>query len=231
MDLMELESAIPAFKLASVLVYREPEPATFAAFIEEDLFEEVPYGQGDEAVSEGVALMRAWCQNHSGISTDQFSSAMQTLKSDWFMLFVGPGVPKAPSWAGYYLSIRSELLSQVTLDVRRLYRAWGFEPDGKKTEPDDNLGVLLGFFAELLLLEMKQVESSGEVILAQQEVLQRYILPWLPAWRWSVAKYAKTDFFRGVGEMVFGLCRVCASRFGFVYVEDGQHSRFCLEKD
>ncbi|MBR2789082.1 MAG: molecular chaperone TorD family protein [Eggerthellaceae bacterium] len=231
MDPVQIQGAGLAFNLASKLVFEEPAAERISALTEQDVFEEVPFGEDDEAVLAGAALLRAWCTAHAADAPEDFAAAINELKGEWFNLLIGPSVPKAPSWAGYYLSLKSELLSAVTLEARRFYRAWGFMPDGINKEPDDNLGVLLGFLAELIYLELTEPERTEGISAAQEDFLRRFILPWICAWRWSVAKYAQSDFFRGVGELVFGLCRAYAKRFGIAYVEDEQNPHFICEKE
>ena len=246
----ELLGAQMAFALASRLVFQEPEDGFYASLIKEDVFEGAPFGQDDPAVGEGLAMMRSWCLVQAGLDQEEFARAMRDMSSDWFMLLVGPGVPKAPNWAGFYLSVKSELMSQITLDVRRLYRRWGFVPDGVNKEPDDNLGILLGFLAQLIAVEASCVgadECADEAVEAvnthvaaagseadaqaardaQEQVLVSYLLPWINTWRWHVAKHAHNDFLKGLGELVFGLCRAYAERFDMVFIEDGISSRFC----
>lgn len=231
MEPIEIQGAGLALNMASKLVFEEPEAERLLDFIGEDVFEEVPFGEDDEAVVAGAQLIRAWCLDHKNDGTERFAETLRDLKSEWFMLFIGPSVPHAPSWAGYYLSIKSELKSELTLAVRRLYRTWGFEPDGVNKEPDDNLGILLGFISELIYTELTESEQAEAAANAQLKVLQEYVLPWITAWRWSVAKYAKSDLYRGVGELVFGIVRAYAARFGVVFVEDGQNSHFSFEKE
>ena len=231
MDKVEIQGAGLAFNLASKLVFEEPGEERIRALVDQDVFEEVPYGEDDEAVMAGAALLRGWCMAHAEETPEEFAETLHELQVEWFNLLIGPATPKAPSWAGFYLSLKSELLSGVTLEIRRFYRAWGFEPDGISKEPDDNLGVLLGFIAELIYLELTESDRAEAVAEAQGEFLRKYILPWICAWRWSVAKYAKSDFFRGVGELVFGLCRAYATRFGIAYVEDEQNPHFICEKE
>lgn len=230
MDATQIQGAGLALSLVSKLVYEEPDEDVIRNLIREDVFEEVPFGEDDEAVAGGAALLRAWCQEHREDDPERFGLSIRDLKSDWFMLFIGPSIPHAPSWAGYYLSPKSEMFSLVTLEVRKIYRSWGYEPDGINKEPEDFLSIMLGFISALIEREGDEADSVEAAAKTQQLLLSKYILPWITLWDWAVAKYAKTDFYRGLGRLVLGLCRAYSARFGIAFIEDGKNSRFFFEK-
>lgn len=203
-----LEGAAVALSLASKLVYCEPSDADLAMYRESRLFAAAPFGGDDEAVAAGLALLDSFCL---------LEGAGEDARSDWFMVFVGAGEPKAPSWAGYYLNPNSQLFGESTLAVRRAYARHGFELERKNSEPDDNLGIMLGFIAHLASMELSPGADGAALRAEQAGMLKGCILPWICAWRWSVGEKSKTDYSRGVGELVFGIVRAYAARFGFVY--------------
>lgn len=71
-----------------------------------------------------------------------------------------------------------------------------------------------------------RVDLETSAAQCQAQLLQKYILPWLPLWRWSVEKFARTEFYRGTGDLVFGFVRAYATRFGFQYVDDAENPHF-----
>ncbi len=203
-----LEGAAVALSLASKLVYCEPSDADLEMYRESRLFAAAPFGGDDEAVAAGLALLDSFCL---------LEGAGEDARSDWFMVFVGAGEPKAPSWAGYYLNPNSQLFGESTLAVRRAYARRGFELERKNSEPDDNLGIMLGFIAHLASMELSPGADGAALRAEQAGMLKGCILPWICAWRWSVGEKSKTDYSRGIGELVFGIVRAYAARFGFVY--------------
>ena len=213
-----LEGAALALSLASKLVYCEPTDADLAMYRESRLFEGAPFGEGDEAVGAGLGLLGAFC-SREGSGEDA--------RSDWFMVFVGAGEPKAPSWAGYYLNANSQLFGESTLGVRHAYARHGFELERKNSEPDDNLGIMLGFIAHLASMELRPASDAAALRAEKAAMLKDYILPWICTWRWSVGEKSKTDYSRGIGELVFGLIRAYAARFGFKY-HGGENPHFTL---
>lgn len=236
----ELQAARVALGLAAHLLYDEPTDEDVEAYLKPGLFSAAPFGMEDAAVSGGLAAMDAWCGDaaaavQAGAAT--VHDLGRDLRSDWLNLLTGAGEPKAPSWAGYYLNPSSTILGESALAVRRLYRQHGFQVERMNQEPDDHLGLMLSFIGVLIQLELEadgadasceNIEVSPDTAAAQcqAQLLQSYVLPWLPLWRWSVERFARTEFYRGVGELVFGLVRAYGTRFGFRYVDDADNPRF-----
>ncbi len=240
----ELQAAQVALSLAARLLYNEPTDDDVVDYMQPGLFAEAPFGMEDDVVRAGLAAMDGWCrETAAAVKCDPLvlQDRAADLRSDWLNLLVGPGEPKAPSWAGYYLNPGSAILGESSLAVRRLYRQYGFEVERQNREPDDHLGLMLGFISLLIQREWNEPtkaalgpgDASGgsresAVAQCQAQLLQRFILPWLPSWRWSVERFARTEFYRGAGGMVFGLVRAYAARFGFRYVDEEEHPRFEL---
>ena len=141
---------------------------------------------------------------------------MAALRREWLRLFVGAGTPDAPSWESFYRDPNSQLFSARTLEVRERYRRHGLQIERLYAEPDDHLGLMLGFVGHLIGLEAEALADE------QESFLVEHVLPWLAAWRYSVDAHASSDYFRGAGAFVFGLCARYAQRFGVAFDREGQ---------
>lgn len=226
----ELASAQVAFNLASRLLYVEPSDEEVERYLAPQLFSEAPFAMDNGTVRAGLALLDAWCaeaRKSIASGSESLHRCACDLRCDWLNLLVGVGEPKAPSWAGYYLNPSSVLIGESALGVRRLYQAHGFRIERQNQEPDDNLGIMLEFIAMLIQLEL---DGDGDAAReCQIQLLQKYVLPWLPLWHWSVEKFARTSFYHGVGDMVFGFVQTYAARFGFRYCDDEKSPQFVWE--
>ena len=217
MQVEELEGARLALSIAASLVYCEPDAAALERYLVPGLFDESPFAEGDADVVEGLATMAAWCDGVRG--TADCSGVLSELRDDWFQLFAGPGEPAAPAWAGYYMTTNSQILSEESLAVRRIYAQHGFEPARKNRESDDGLGIMLGFLGQLAG-EAAATESLGSVDVGfrarddARELLAKHVLPWIGVWRERVVAKARTSFYRGVGIFVFGLVHSCEESLG-----------------
>lgn len=217
----ELQAANVAFGLAARLVQIEPDRDWVAACMDQDLFDESPFGGEDEAVAHGLELLRSWCKDAQG----DIEESTASIQREWLRLFIGLGMPEASISESFYTEASSMLFSRNTLSVREIYREWGLKNENSKTEPDDTLGMMLLFCSHLMQVAAQgqlsgDGESAGKALSALEDFLVNHMLPWVPAWRFLVANHAKTGYYLGVGELVFGLERACAAKFGIVYNED-----------
>lgn len=77
---------------------------------------------------------------------------------------------------------------------------------------------------------MEALEEGDEAAAAKaasslESFMAEHMLPWASAWRFLVQNHAKSDYYRGVGELVFGLERAYVRRFGISCdPEDGTFS-------
>lgn len=222
----ELISASVAFDCAARLVQVEPDRAWIESCISGGLFDEIPFGGCDDAVQDGLSFLRDWCAAAQG---DTFES-VATLRREWLRLFIGLGIPEASINESYYIESNSVMFGRSTLSVRSAYRAWGLQNERGANEPDDALGVMLAFCAFLMreaarACSSNDGEASSRALDALEGFLVQHMLPWVSAWRFLVRQHAQTDYYRGVGELVFGLERACAACFGIAFSEsDGSFS-------
>lgn len=214
-----LEGARLAFSFASQLVYLEPQEEMISSFCETRIFESSPFAAENQVVANGLQLLDGWCVR---AAAGDLAAEVKELRCEWLSLFGGAGTPQAPCWESYYVEPNSQLFGRATLDVRSWYRRYGLRIERLHNEPDDNLGLMLGFVGHLMGLESASA-ASGDVSAAiaareaQREFMVEHVLPWLPAWRYLAAKYAKSEYYRGIADLVFGLVQEYVMRFGIVF--------------
>ncbi len=211
-----------AFGLAARLVQQEPDGEWIRTCVEENLFSASPFGMDDPAVIDGLRKLSSWCSD----AREDMAGSTGAVKRDWLRLFVGLGAPLAPVWESFYTEPTAAMFGRSTIDVRAAYRAWGLEFERKAHEPDDSLGLMLAFCSYLMECEIRSAsvsDASGaaEASSALEDFMVKHMLPWASAWRFLVQDHARTDYYRGVGELVFGLQRTYARRFGIEYSSDG----------
>ena len=194
--------------------------------IGQDLFGAAPFGMDDPAVAGGLERLSAWC----AAAKADVAEGAAAIRREWLRLFVGLGTPEAPVWEAVYTEPEATMRGRSTLAVRAAYRAWGLEFERKAHEPEDALGLMLAFCSFLMEREIKALEEGDEATAAKaasslEAFMAEHMLPWASAWRFLVQNHAKTDYYRGVGELVFGLERAYARRFGITCdPEDGTFS-------
>ena len=225
-DSCDLASAAVALDFAARLVQMEPDETWVRRCVDERLFSASPFGEDDDAVKKGLSLMDSWCK----VFMNDPCESLAAIRREWLRLFVGLGAPDASMSESFYVDPNGSLFSSNTLKVRAAYQEWGLENSRHAHEPDDTLGMMLAFCADLARTAAEASRSGDEALRVHAlDSLERFfvehMLPWASAWRFLVAKHASSDYYRGVGELVFGLERACAKYFGIAFNEkDGSFS-------
>lgn len=151
-----------------------------------------------------------------------FGDRVGALQREWLRLFAGVGAPEASCLESFYVEPNSHMFGKNTLAVREQYRRHGLRIERMHSEPDDHLGLMLGFVSRLVddeavAWEAGRTDEAEALASEQREFLIAHVLPWLAAWRYAVEKHAASDYYRGVGQLVFGLCVRYAQRFGIAF--------------
>lgn len=241
-DFDELAGAEACFAAASRLLYCEPNVAEVAAQAATRQFAAAPFAASEPRAAQGLALMDAWCREaaaSAGLAAGKapdaaalgaspaFCERVDALKREWLRLFAGAGAPEASCLESFYVEPNSHMFGSNTLAVREAYRRHGLQIERLHAEPDDHLGLMVGFIGYLIGEELTAREEGGAETARcleseQGEFLTGHVLPWLAAWRFRVERHASSDYFRGAGDFVFGLCACYARRFGIVFSEQDE---------
>ena len=99
-----------------------------------------------------------------------------------------------------------------------MYKRFGVELKKKHAEPDDQLGLMLGFMGHLLKVEHDAAMAgdgprAAEAREAQKDLLENHLLYWLPQWYLLAKEHVQSGYFDGVVDMVFGFVQELAKRF------------------
>jgi putative dimethyl sulfoxide reductase chaperone len=190
-------------------LYEAPEKAWIGRLIEEDVFAEIPFAGAQPDVRTGLALLREWSASQRGRLADDELGA---LEADFNRLFVGPAKVLAAPWESAYVERERMLFQRTTYAVRDWYARFGLERSSPFNEPEDHLGMELGFVAHLALAAAQALRDGNgdraeELIDARQCFLAEHPLRWAPNWCRDVEKHARTGFYRGIARIIRGVMR------------------------
>jgi TorA maturation chaperone TorD len=211
--LAKLTAEALVFGLLGKALYTYPDRAWLQSLAEEGVFDEAPFGAGDPNVAAGLALLQVWAGECQGGMSDE---AFDALCSDYTCLFIGPGKVLAPPWESVYHNDERLVFQEQTLEVRSWYRRFGLEAERLYQEPDDHIGLELGFLAELARLGVEAVQRNDEKALAdllasQRAFLTEHPLRWVPTWCGQVDDQARTGLYRGLALVTLGTLQEAAS--------------------
>ena len=220
-EVAELEAARVSLDLVGMLLHEEPSQDFLRSIVQAGVFDEAPYGQGNPNVEAGLRLMGGWA--HEAAARDEtLAQGTAELRDDWLNLLVGLGQPAAPSWESFYTEADHRLFAQNSVDLKRSYERFGASLQTSTNEPVDHLGIILRFVAYLVGLEVS-FDEQGDQARAQsareeqRRVLEEHVLSWLPSWYSNMKTAAKTDYYSGLADLLFGLVQAHVGRFGIAY--------------
>ncbi len=194
------------FGVLAKALYQYPEKEWLDTLIAEDVFAEAPFAGAQPEVIAGLNLLQQWSQaNRGGISQEVFDA----LQIDHTRLFLGPGKVLAAPWESVHFTEERLVFQQQTLQVSGWYSRFGLEVVKLHQEPDDHIGLELEFLAHLAKLGMQAIETGNskrfdELLDAQRKFLTEHLLKWSPIWYGLVMQHARTEFYRGIAQLVSG---------------------------
>ena len=228
----ELAAAEVCFAAVGALLYAEPSVETVAEAVASRQFAEAPYAADNAWACRGLEQLDQWCAEAAEAAGAQtagdagtpeapealdpaataallaaspaFVERVDALRREWLRLFVGLGTPEASCLESFYVEPNSHMFGQNTLAVRAAYKRHGLQVERLHAEPDDHLGLMLGFVAHLIAAERAALETGDAV------------------WHYAVAKHGRTAYFRGVGDFTFGLAACYAERFNIRFDEEAR---------
>ncbi|CAM4271514.1 TorD family cytoplasmic chaperone [Yersinia intermedia] len=114
------------------------------------------------------AKIARYCQQMPSIQPEQ-------LEYDFSILFEGQGEMPAPPWGSVYLDKENILMGDSTLQYREFLSTFGLVNQSTIREPEDQFGLML--LAWVNLIEQQPVTKlpSGEAALV---LLTEHLLPW-----------------------------------------------------
>ena len=197
----QLEQGL-VYRFLSRSFYEPPSQEWLTTLAAERLFEEWPFTSDEEHTTEGVGLLRGFCERLT-------PAIREELVWDFTRLFVGPGKMLAPPWESVYRSKTELTFQEATLQVREAYDRFGLHAPALHREPDDHIALELAFLAHLSDLAGEAVANEDAAQLArchaaQKDFMETHLLGWAPACLELVLAHADTDYYRGVAHLTLG---------------------------
>ena len=208
-DLMEpintiLEARVFAYDILRQTFLAEPIKG-FYSTLEEGFLRSFPFSGQNDFIREGVQLASSYLEAHD---SDQ-EKALDRLRGDYTRLFIGPMELPAPPWESVYLSRDRLLFQKETMEVRRVYRKFGYVPTNYPHEADDHLGLELDFMFRLASRTKEEfnqgkLDSTLELLQEQATFLENHLLEWVPELTEDILHAAETSFYQGMAKILHG---------------------------
>ena len=134
----------------------------------------------------------------------------EELAIEFARLFIGPKNPPAIPYASFYLSESKSMMSEVTIDVRKMYLDAGMAVKELYSFPDDHIAIELEFLQSLTeriieLFEKGNREEASTLYGMREDFLKDHFSKWIVSFADNVIASTDEDFYRGAAYMLKGL--------------------------
>lgn len=197
----ELREELYEYNLLRQVFLREPT----RELIEGIAKVELPADTDDET-SYGFKLMVESAHRNS----HRLDEWLEELALEYARLFIGPIKPPAVPYASFYLSESHSLMTEETIDVRRIYLDAGMAVKELHSIPDDHIGIELEFVYYLTqkiieLFEQGEREEASRLFELRGDFLKDHMALWTPLFAAKVIESAQDDFYKGAASVLRGI--------------------------
>lgn len=172
-----------------------------------DLLREMDYpvDTGNEDVDAGYALIRDYVSHGT-------ETMLQDLAKDYVYAFIGSGndgFSAAYPFESVYTSPRRLMMQDARDEVLVIYRAAGLDKTESWKEGEDHIALELEY-EQILCERALDAYEAGDTdeclscLRQQRNFLQDHLCGWFPMMAEDIQKFARTDFYRGVGRLTSG---------------------------
>lgn len=202
-DLAEVMRARAAnYRLLARLYRKEVD----TALLRELLAMKFPLKTGTPEIDKGYRLLRSYLSH-------VWEGTLTELAVDYARTFIGHGntaYSAAYPFESVYTSPRRLLMQEARDEVLALYRAAGWDKSDDWHDGEDHIALELEFAGALCdraaqALVDGDEDSAYALTLQQQSFLNDHLSNWIPLMLADLRRFAKTDFYQGLGALTSGL--------------------------
>ena len=206
-----LDRFAAAFTALAGLLGAAPDPELVDAVRAADQLAQWPVTDDGESL-HGRSLLEESAQAHEDATA---------VRRDYNLLFFGPDRMIAPPYESVHRSEEHLVFERETMLVRAAYAEFGLAAPRLNREPDDHIGLELGFVATLCVRGMDALDDGDDAELTRlvrgiRSFLADHLLVWAPACLTQAAEGATTHFYQGVAAL--GLGALAAAEDAFLRV-------------
>lgn len=176
----------------SFILY-EPQQGCINDLVEQDMLKSLPLESDNPKFILGASYL-------GKINTEGLFDYDEII-NDHLELFGGKGRAYAPPYGSVYMSKDHIMNDKSSTEVRKIYKAYGWQSTMEGTVPADHLGIELQF---IILLLSKYPELEDDV--CRQEIsndlvkfIDKYISPWINDWNRNIQEHSVSNFYKGIG--------------------------------
>jgi TorA maturation chaperone TorD len=160
----------------------------------------------EDGLDKGLNTMVSAVKSNNG-RLDKYT---EELAVEFARLFIGPKNPPAIPYASFYLSESKSMMSDVTIDVRKMYLDAGMAVKELYSFPDDHIAIELEFLQSLTeriieLFKKGNREEASNLYGLREHFLTAHFSKWVTSFADNIITSTNEDFYRGAAHMLKGL--------------------------
>lgn len=124
---------------------------------------------------------------------------LRKLKTEYNMLFFGPGKLLAPPYSSVYIDGLGQVETKTTKRVSEIYRAWGVQLNQDFKEPVDHVAIEISFLHQLNVI---YAETGNLDALAQKQEFLIHMNKWLNKFADQINAHQTLEFYGAMGEIL-----------------------------
>ncbi|WP_230397397.1 TorD/DmsD family molecular chaperone [Novisyntrophococcus fermenticellae] len=179
---------------------------------------EFPIVSSETELSEGYSMIQNYLRNSK-------EESLTDLAVDYAKVFLGAGATEnsaAYPYESVYTSSKRIMMQEARDEVLDVYKSKRLVKDNNiKALPEDHVSLELEFMAflceeALSALDLKDSSLVLSSLTEQRDFLDRHMLNWIHGFCYDIAKYADTEFYKGVGKVTNAFLHLDRSNLDYV---------------
>lgn len=140
-----------------------------------------------EEYAEDVEALASFAEFLQDVGKRFDGELLDEIKDEYIRTFIGPASLPAIPIASPYITKDSSAVQKRTLEVRTLYRKFGYEPKRLLRVPDDHISLLCSFMAKLAQAALDEFDKHDVDMLAaslreQRAIIAEHFDAWMSAY-------------------------------------------------
>ncbi len=199
-EIWNLRTSLYGFLANSLL---EPIQGEHIVAFSESFWRDFPLEAANVQMKAGLEQLIKCSSYLEGLSDEE---AVENVMVEYTVLFIGPGVPKAPPCESLYRSPERIFFGSTSFEMKAALNAHGLESKRKYRQPEDHIGLELMFLSilsnKLLGLEISQQVAT---IKEQAAFIDHHLLSWIPELCQDAKLNGSVGFYGGFIELIWGI--------------------------
>ncbi len=142
---------------------------------------------------DGLKKMQSSLQHEQHLN-----EILDRLNIEMTQLLEGPGLPKAPPFASFYLNNKM-LMGPSAVSARNFYLKWLVVPSSNEINiPSDHIALELGFMAHL---GQRMMEGDEKALLASKDFINQNLVTWVNKFCDTLSLATSNEFYKGLADV------------------------------